>query len=90
MRQRILSDKHSEKSQMLDNSKNERENSFVIIDSLKYYFGNSKNIEIELPFETMVDSAKKLGKKGLSVIGDLGTFSYKGKIPEIVDYELSL
>ena len=38
----------------------------------------------------MFDSAKKLGKRGLSVVGDLGIFSYMGKIKELDDYELSL
>jgi len=79
-----------EKSHIIDNSKNETDNSFATMDSLKYYFGNSKNIGAEQPLENMVECAKKLGKKGLSVIGDLGIFSYKGKIPELVDYELSL
>ena len=79
-----------EKSHIIDNSKDETDNSFATMDSLKYYFGNSKNIDVEQPLEDMVECAKKLGKKGLSVIGDLGIFSYKGKIPELVDYELSL
>jgi hypothetical protein len=32
----------------------------------------------------------RLGKKGLSVLADLGPYSLKSKHKEIVDYELSL
>ena len=32
----------------------------------------------------------KMGKKGLSILADLGAYSHKSKYKELVDYELSL
>ena len=38
----------------------------------------------------LVNYAKQNGKKGLSIIGDIGAYTHKSKHNELVDYELSL
>jgi hypothetical protein len=68
-------------------SKYEKENELVIIDSLKEYFGPKP----DMPFKrNLVNYAKQNGKRGLSIIGDIGAYTHKSKHNELVDYELSL
>ena len=38
----------------------------------------------------LVNHAKKIGKNGLSVLGDVGAYTHKSLYKELVDYELSL
>lgn len=40
--------------------------------------------------EKVVNHAKKTGRSGLSVLGDIGAYPYKSKYKELVKYELSL
>lgn len=38
----------------------------------------------------MVSLAKSMGKRGYSILGDIGAFVYENRINELVDYELFL
>jgi hypothetical protein len=38
----------------------------------------------------LTDYAKRIGKSGVSILGDMGAFNHKLKYDEFVDYELSL
>jgi hypothetical protein len=68
-------------------SKYEKEKGLVIIDSLKEYFGSQPDILFK---RNLVNYAKQNGKKGLSIIGDIGAYTHRSKHNELVDYELSL
>jgi hypothetical protein len=71
----------------LDVSKHEREKSLIVIDSLEEYFGK----QLDMPFKrSLANHAKKIGRSGLSVLGDIGAYPYKSKYKELVKYELSL
>ena len=84
----ILSEGHTA---IEDVSKYENENYLIIIDALKKYFQKDEGDETDWSFkERMVKDAKKKGKSGFSILGDMGAFNYKGKINELVDYESSL
>lgn len=81
----------SEGHAAIDVSKFEEEKTLFITDALKQYFQETEGEETDWSFrKRMVKQAKKRGKNGLSILGDLGAFQYKGKIKESVDYELSL
>lgn len=83
----ILSEGHA----AIDVSKFEEEETLFITDALKKYFLETEGEETDWSFrKRMVKQAKKQGKKGFSILGDMGAFQYKGKIKELVDYELSL
>ena len=44
-----------------------------------------------MPFKrSLAKNAKKLGKNGLSILGDIGAYPYKSKSEDLVDYESSL
>jgi hypothetical protein len=69
-------------------SKYEKENGLVIIDSLKEYFGTTPDMIFK---RNLVSNAKQTGKRGLSIIGDIGgAYTHKSKHNELVDYELLL
>jgi hypothetical protein len=64
--------------------------SLIIVDSLEKYFSSGS---LESDFDSnkkLVDYAKTIGKSGVSVLGDMGAFSYKHRTQELVDYELFL
>ena len=84
----ILSEGHTA---IDDVSKYENESFLIITDALKKYFQKDDGDETDWSFKKrMVEHAKKKGKRGFSILGDMGAFNYKGKITELVDYELSL
>jgi hypothetical protein len=84
----ILSEGHTA---IEDVSKYENKSFLIIIDALKKYFQKDEADETDWSFkERMVKHAKIKGKRGFSILGDMGAFNYKGKINELVDYELSL
>ena len=73
-----------------DVEKLESEKSLIIVDSLKNYT-KSEQKESDRSFkERMVSHAKKIGKKGFSILGDMGAFYFNGRIQDLVEYELSL
>ena len=81
----------SEGHAAIDVSKFEEEETLLITDALKKYFQEAEGEEDEWSFrKMMVKQAKKQGKNGVSILGDMGAFHYKSKIEELVEYELSL
>lgn len=66
----------------------EKEQSLIIVDSLKGYFGSPEGIMPVL--KQMVEYAKSSGKSGVSAFGDMGSFFYKNKENGLMEYELSL
>jgi hypothetical protein len=74
----------SQRNPDLDVSKHEKEKSLIIIDSLEEYFGKRS----DMPFKTsLANHAKKIGKNGLSILGDIGAYPYKSKYEDLVRYE---
>jgi hypothetical protein len=58
------------------------------MDSLKGYFGSPDGL---LPFlNQTVAYASKVGKNGLSVLGDVGSFFYCNKKDGLLEYESTL
>jgi hypothetical protein len=71
-----------------------KEESLIIRDSVNAYFGPfdriDKNIFMNF-IRDLVKKAKNSGKKGISVIADVGSFyHHSGETQDLVDYELSL
>jgi hypothetical protein len=73
-------------NQGIDISKYEKEESLLIADSLKEYLGDQPLVYIKKGLTNYA----KMGKKGLSVLADLGAYSHKSMYKDLVDYELSL
>jgi hypothetical protein len=68
-------------------SKCEKENELVIIDSMQEYFA----VQPDMLFKrNLVNHAKQNGKRGLSIIGDIGAYTHKSQYNGLVDYELSM
>ena len=81
---RILSDT----SANIDVSKYEKEQSLLIMDSLKSYFGLQNGI---IPFVIQtIAYANTSGKSGLSVLADMGSFFYYDKKDDLMQYEIAL
>lgn len=77
----------SEDSSNIDVRKYEKEQSLLIMDSLKGYFGLQEGL---IPFLLQTaDFAKKSGKS-LSVLSDMGSFFYYNKKDDLLHYEMSL
>lgn len=77
----------SEDNANIDVRKYEKEQSLLIMDSLKGYFGLQEGL---IPFLLQTaDFAKKLGKS-LSVLSDMGSFFYYSKKDDLLQYEMSL
>jgi MEDS: MEthanogen/methylotroph, DcmR Sensory domain len=71
-----------------DVSKYEREKGLLIIDSEKQYFGQQPD---DISFKrNLADYAKKIGKSGLTILGDVGVYHHECKHTDLVDYEMSL
>src|SRR5918911_1851369 len=65
----------------IDISKYEKEKSLIIIDSLEHYFGQQPN----MPFRrSLAYHANKIGKNGLSILGDLGAYPHQSKHKDLV------
>ena len=66
------------------------EKSLIIIDSLKKY-SDYDSPESDNNFnKNLVESAKMMGKAGVSILTDTGAFSYKHREEDLVNYELAL
>ena len=85
----ILSENHSSnRGSVFDVSKYEKEGSLMIIDSAEAYFASDTDF---LSFiEKLTKQAQSSGKKGISVIADLASFSYFNRIDKLIEYEMSL
>jgi hypothetical protein len=78
----------SEDSACIDVRKYEKEQSLLIIDSLKGYFGSQDGL---IPFvKKIVQFAKASGRDGVSVIGDMGPFFFYEKNDGLLHYEMTL
>jgi choline kinase len=78
----------SEDSACIDVRKSEKEQSLLIIDSLKGYFGLQDGL---MPFvKKIVEFAKTSGKNGVTVLADMGSFFYNQKNDGCMHYEMTL
>ena len=66
------------------------EKSLIIVDSLKKYTGNVSSDSDYNYNKHLVEYAKAKGKSGVSIIADKGTFPFKHRIDDLVNFELSL
>lgn len=67
------------------------EKSLIIVDSLKKYMGNNVSPDSDYGYnKNLVEYAKTKGKSGVSIIADKGTFPFKYRIDDLVNFELSL
>ena len=81
---RILSDTSAD----IDVSKYEKEQSLLIMDSLKSYFGMQNGL---IPFVIQtIKYATTSGKIGLSILADMGSFFYYDKKDDLLQYEIAL
>lgn len=88
---------NSNGSSIIDIRKYEKEGSLMIMDSVKGYFGSDSNYEgkdrLMSFFKQLVKKAESLGKNGVSVIADLGSFYHHQSInatEKLFEHELSL
>ena len=78
----------SENSANIDVRKYEKEQSLLIMDSLKCYFGLQNGL---IPFvRQTIEYANTSGKSGLSVLADMGSFFYYDKKVDLLQYEIAL
>jgi hypothetical protein len=66
------------------------EKSLIIIDSLKKYSDNDSPESDNNFNKNLVESAKTMGKAGVSILTDIGAFPYKYREEKLVNYELAL
>jgi hypothetical protein len=67
----VLSEKYNDGMNSI--SKYEKEESLIIVDALEEYFGD-KEIDDRSFKMDLVDYAKEIGKRGVSILGDMGAF----------------
>jgi hypothetical protein len=78
----------SEDSACIDVRKCEKEQSLLIMDSLKGYFGSIKGL---MPFvKQTVEYAGASGRSNVSVLGDMGPFFYYDKGDGLMGWEMKL
>ena len=72
----------------IDVRKYAKQNSLLIIDSARAYFGSS--IDIVSFVKSLVNYADQIGKNGVSVLADMGPFFDYNKLNDLIEYETSL
>jgi KaiC/GvpD/RAD55 family RecA-like ATPase len=72
----------------IDVRKCEQNRSLVIVDSVKAYFHS--DIDIKSLVKMMAEDAKRTGKKGVSIIDDMGSFFLYEKQNQMIEYEIEL
>src|SRR5438105_2402571 len=72
----------------IDVKEYEKQDSLLIIDSARAYFGSS--IDIILFVKSLVNYADQIGKNGVTVLADMGSFFYYNKLNDLIEYETSL
>src|SRR5918995_557128 len=78
----------SENGANIDVRKHEKEQSLLVMDSLRGYFGSKDGI---MPFvKRTVKFAKNSGKNSVSVLGDMGPFFYYNKKDDLIGWEMKL
>ena len=68
--------------------KYEKEQSLLIMDSLKIYFGSQDGVKQFI--KQTVEYARTTGRSGVSILGDMGSFFYRNKKGDAVRYEMTL
>ncbi len=68
----------------------EEEKSLMIFDSLRKYSGKKNAESIWIASQELVKYANGLGKKGISIMVDMGSFLFENRMEELVNYELRL
>lgn len=72
----------------IDVADHEKQNSLILIDSLKGYFG-SKGVKSLI--DQTLEHAKTSGKSGVSALGDMGSFFHqRSENNSLIEHELSL
>jgi hypothetical protein len=72
----------------IDVRKCEQNRSLVIVDSVKAFFHS--DIDIKSLVKMMAQDAKRMGKKGVSIIDDMGSFFLYEKQNQMMEYETGL
>jgi hypothetical protein len=72
----------------IDVKQYEKQDSLLIIDSARAYFGSS--IDIVSFVKSLVNYADQIGKNGVSVLADMGSFFHYDKLDYLTEYETSL
>lgn len=65
----------------------QEDKSLIIVDSLRGYLGHDNVQSIWKNIEKKVKYSEELGKKGISILGDAGSFLFNHKIQSLLDYE---
>ena len=72
----------------IDVKKYEKQNSLLIINSDRAYFGPS--IDVVSFVKSLVSYADQIGKNGVYVLADMGSFFHYNKLDYLIEYETSL
>jgi hypothetical protein len=72
----------------IDVRKCEQNRSLVIVDSVKAYFHS--DIGMKSLLKMMAEGSKRIGKKDVSIIGDMGSFFLYEKQNRMMEYEMEL
>jgi hypothetical protein len=72
----------------IDVKEYEKQDSLLIIDSARAYFGSS--IDVVSFVKSLVNYADQIGKNGVSVLADMGSFFHYDKLDYLTEYETSL
>ena len=72
----------------IDVKEYEKQDSLLIIDSARAYFGSS--IDIVSFVKSLVNYADQIGKNGVTVLADMGSFFCYNKLNDLIEYETSL
>ena len=72
----------------IDVRKYEKQNSLLIINSDRAYFGSS--IDVVSFVKSLVNYADQIGKNGVTVLADMGSFFCHNKLNELIEYKTSL
>jgi hypothetical protein len=72
----------------LDVKEYETHESLLILDSVSAFFGSS--IDMRSFVESLTNYADRIGKDGVSVLADMGSFFHYNKLDYLIEYETSL
>jgi hypothetical protein len=72
----------------IDVKEYEKQDSLLIIDSARAYFGSS--IDVVSFVKSLVNYADQIGKNGVSILADMGAFFHYDKLDYLIEYETSL
>ena len=76
----------------LDTERYKLQGSLVIVDSKKAYFSLVTNelVDIMIMVKMLLQRSNKLGKRGLTVFGDMGLFFNQNRINDLMKHEIRL